>query len=154
MNPLSIYQQALNAVSDAVMAGDFDSYAAMIDLPYLIHTATADLLVTSRDDLRPTFDALSQGLTARGVTHYERVAREADFVARDRIDGWHHTHLLCNGRHVAYPHVSRHTIVRREEQWLFSEVHYTMLSASKWPLTADDIFAHVDGGRKQSTVAT
>jgi hypothetical protein len=144
MNPLAIYQRALDAVSRAVMAADFDTYAAMIDLPYMIHTARADLLVSSPADLRPTFDALSQGLRARGVTHYERVARAADYVARDRIEGWHHTHALAEGEPLAYPHVARHTLVRRGDRWLFSEAQYDMLGATRWPLTDADLFAHVD----------
>ncbi len=145
MNPLAIYQRALNAVSKAVMAADFDTYAAMIDLPYMIHTAQADLLVSATPDLRPTFDALSQGLRARGITHYERVARAADYVARDRIEGWHHTHALAQGEPLAYPHVSRHTLVRRGDRWLFSEAQYDSLAATRWPLSDADLFAHVEG---------
>ena len=144
MNPLAIYQRALDVVSKAVLAVDFDSYAAMIDLPYMIHTAQADLLVSSVADLRPTFDALSQGLKARGITHYERVARAADYVARDRIEGWHHTHALADGEPLAYPHVSRHTLVRRGDRWLFSEAQYEYLSAARWPLSDAELFAHVD----------
>ncbi len=143
MNPLTIYQDALNAVSEAILAGDFDTYAAMIDLPYLIHTATADLLVSTVADLRPTFEALSQGLKARGVTHYERVSRAADYVARDRIEGWHHTHMLAGGAPLACAHVSRHTLVRRDGHWLFSEAHYT-LTAKRWPLTEEQLFAQID----------
>ena len=33
MNPLNLYQDALNVVSVAVLAGDFETYVAMIDLP-------------------------------------------------------------------------------------------------------------------------
>ena len=79
MTPLSIYQQALDVVSAAALAGDFAGYIAMIDLPYLVHTETARHLITKAEDLRATFDTMSRGLAARGVTHYERIAREADY---------------------------------------------------------------------------
>lgn len=138
MNPLEVYQNALDTVSNAALAGDFDGYAAMIDLPYLVHTETARLLVSARADLRPTFDALHETLRAQGVTHYERVAREADYVQRDRIDGWHHTHLISNGERLKYPHVSRHTLVRRGEVWLFSEAHYS-IRVDRWPVTRDTL---------------
>jgi hypothetical protein len=134
MNPLTIYQDALNTVSKAALAQDFGSYAAMIDLPYLVHTETARLLVTTREDLRSTFDALHQMLRAHGVTHYERVAREADYVQRDRIEGWHHTHLISDGERLNCPHVSRHTLVRRGGIWRFSEAHYGIW-ADQWPIT-------------------
>lgn len=141
MNPLTIYQDALDVVSQAVLGGDFDSYQAMIDLPYLIHTAKADLLVSSVPDLRPTFDALSQGLRARGITHYERVARAADYVARDRIEGRHHTHALSNGEPFAFPHAAGHILVRRGQRWLFSEARYGMCNADRWPVTETDLFS-------------
>ncbi|WP_149589243.1 hypothetical protein [Tabrizicola flagellatus] len=136
MTALTIYQDALNLVSAAVLAGDFDAYADRIDLPYLIHTSNARLLVESREALRPTFDALHDVLKSEGVTHYERVAREADFVGQDRIEGWHHTHLIASGQSIKYPHVSRHAIVRRGRDWLFSEAHY-QIKADRWPVTRE-----------------
>lgn len=136
MNPLEVYQTALNVVSNAVLTGDFDRYAAMIDLPYLVHTETARLLVSRREDLLATFEALHETLRARGVTHYERVARAADYVDRGRIEGWHHTHLIANGERLNYPHVSRHTLVLRDETWRFSEAHYA-IRADRWPVTRE-----------------
>ncbi len=144
MNPLAIYQDALDIVSRAVLAGDFSRYAAMIDFPYLVHTADADLLVTTTADLRPTFDALHRGLTSRGVTHYERVARAADYVDRDRIEGWHHTHMLADGQAVNCAHASSQTLVRRGQLWLFSEAHYDAVKGDRWPLTFDNVFAAAD----------
>jgi hypothetical protein len=136
MNPLELYQDALNIVSAAVLEGDFPRYAAMIDLPYLVHTDNAQLLVSTLGDLGPTFYALHETLRARGVTHYERVAREADYVDRDRIEGWHHTHLISHGERLISPHASRHAIVRRGTAWRFSEAHYA-ISADRWPVTRE-----------------
>jgi hypothetical protein len=141
MNPLSIYQSALDVVSAGVLAGDFAAYAAMIDLPYLVVTETAQLLVTSVENLRPTFDALSDGLKRRGVTHYERLARAADHTAPDRIEGWHHTHLIADGRFVAPSWRSRQVLVRRGRRWLFSEAQYE-IQAGSWPLTDAMLFAN------------
>lgn len=152
MNPLTIYQDALNLVSQAVLAGDFDAYAAMIDLPYLVHTQDRDLLVTTIGDLRPTFLALHDGLKVRGVTHYERVARSAEYVDRDRIEGWHHTHMLAQGMAVNQPHMSRQTIVRRGERWLFSEAHYDAVRGDRWPLTFADVFAAADALSKPEAI--
>jgi hypothetical protein len=138
MNPLTIHQQALDAVSKTVLLGDFEAYAALIDLPYLVHTDTARHLVASVDALRPTFEALHQTLLDKGITHYERVARAADFVDRNRIEGWHHTHLISNGERLNLPHVSRHAIVRRGQSWLFSEAHYA-IRADRWPVTRQEL---------------
>ena len=140
MNALEIYQSALDAVSQAVLAGDFDGYAARIDLPYLVHTETARHLVTTRESLRPTFMALHDTLRSQGVTHYERVAREAEYVDRDRIEGWHHTHLISHGERLNCPHASRQAIVRRGATWLFSEAHYRIAS-DRWPVTVETLAA-------------
>jgi hypothetical protein len=139
MNPLAIYQRALDAVSAAALAGDFPSYAAMIDLPYLVHTETARLLVTSEDALRPTFDNLHRALTARGVTHYERVAREAAYAAANRIEGWHFTHMIADGVHAAPPHSARQVLVCRDGIWRFSEAQYA-IEASDWPVPEHLLF--------------
>lgn len=144
MNPLTIYQDALDTVSQAVLTGDFFRYAAMIDLPYLVHTADADLLVTTTADLHPTFTALHEGMKARRVTHYERVARSADYVDRNRIRGWHHTHMLSDGRAVNCPHAASQTLVQRGRLWLFSEAHYAAVKGDRWPLTLSSLFEAVD----------
>ena len=140
MNPLALYQDALNTVSQAVLAGDFRRYVGMIDLPYLVHTATHDLLVTTTAELLPTFLSLHEGLCDRGVTHYERVARSADYVDRDRIEGWHFTHMIADGHAVKCPHAASQTLVRRGKVWLFSEARYDTLKGARWPLTFDEIF--------------
>jgi hypothetical protein len=140
MNPLDIYQQALDVVSNAVMAGDFDTYTAQIDLPYLILTYNGRHLITRAEDLRQTFETLSRGLAMRGVTHYERVAREADYVGRDRIEGRHFTHFIAHGERVLHPKAVRQTIVRRGENWLFSDVCYP-IDAPVWPFDDKTMFA-------------
>lgn len=139
MNPLEIYQQALDVVSAAVVEGDFDIYAAQIDLPYLIHTYNGRHLVTRVDDLRGTFDAVSRGLAVRGVTHYERVAREADHVDRDRIEGRHFTHLIVHGERILHPKAARQSLVRRGDRWLFSDAFYP-INAAHWPFDDKTIF--------------
>ncbi len=67
----------------------------MLDLPYLVRLSDSDIVLTRPDELEPTFRALSRGLIARGVTHYERVAREAQFQRADRIVGRHFTHMIA-----------------------------------------------------------
>ncbi|HLQ17690.1 MAG TPA: hypothetical protein VK146_01825 [Tabrizicola sp.] len=131
MNPVEIYQSALNKVSAAVLAGDFAAFLTSFDLPYLLHTDSDRLLASTADDLHDEFQALHQLLKFRGVTHYERVARRADYVDRKRIEGLHYTHQIKNGSHVAPPQVGRETLFLRDDRWLFCEAYFPtqMLSA-------------------------
>jgi hypothetical protein len=133
MNPLTIYQDALNVVSDAVLKGDFVAFMAMFDLPYLMYTDTWRLLSTDEADLYPMFQTLHNELKSRGVTHYERVAREADYVARGRIQGRHFTHQVAHGVYVAPPHSGQETLVQRADRWLFSEAYYPTRTTA-WPM--------------------
>jgi len=140
VTPLTIYQTALDVVSEAVLAGDFVAYAAMIDLPYLVLTDNAQMLITREADLRPTFEALHHGLKARGVDHYKRLARRADYVAQGRIEGWHVTHVLSAEDFATPSRSARQVIVLRDGRWLFSEAQYP-IAADRWPLSDSMLFA-------------
>lgn len=139
MSPLAIYQAALDVVSVAILRGDFASYAAMIDLPYLVHTETALLVIATEAELLPNFCTLSEGLTRRGITHYERIARTADYAGRDRIEGRHQTHLIAGGTFAAPSWRSANALVRRDSGWRFTEGRYR-LKAATWPMTDAMLF--------------
>ncbi len=142
-SPLALYQTALDAVSAAVLAGDFAAYLAMLDLPYLVRMADGDVVLTRPQELEPTFRALSQGLARRGVTHYERVAREAQFQRADRIIGRHFTHMIAGTDRIAPPHAASAALVRREDgRWRFTEASYPFPRAD-WPLTDAMIFGQL-----------
>ncbi len=121
---LVIYQRALDAVSAAVLAGDFGAYMARIDLPYLICTLQASFVLHRPAELEPTFRSTHGALAANGATHYERLARDAVFARRDRIEGWHFTHIIAKGDRVVAPWAARQAIVLRDGHWRFSEAHY------------------------------
>lgn len=124
MNPLDIYQDALDAVSRATLAGDFPAYLAKMDLPYLLCTLEADFVLHGPEDLRPVFRSVHDALRANKATHYERIAREASYARADRIEGWHFTHVIADGERVIAPWAARQVLVRRPQGWLFSEAHY------------------------------
>ncbi|MCB6179252.1 hypothetical protein LHP98_14085 [Rhodobacter sp. Har01] len=139
MNPLTIYQARLDVVSAAVLSGDFAAYIACIDLPYLLRTAEADFVLRTADEMDQVFRMVSGALARRGVTHYERVARDALFQRPDRIEGWHFTHMIADGERIAAPHAARQVLVRRGEVWLFSEAGYP-LQAAEWPIPEAALF--------------
>ena len=143
MNPLAIYQHALDAVSAAVLADGFAAYVAMIDLPYLVRLNDADFVLATPAELEPTFRARSQGLARRGGTHYERVAREAQFQRTDRIVGRHFTHMIAQGERIAPPYAAAAALVRGADgAWRFTEANYPS-SRADWPLTDETIFGQL-----------
>ena len=124
MNPLSIYQDRLDVVSSAVLNGDFDTYLRALDLPYLFCTLEADFVLRSPDEVAPVFNGLVAILRRNGVTHYERLAREADLVRPDRIEGWHYSHLIAQGERITAPYAACCALVRRGDRWLVTEAYY------------------------------
>ena len=90
MNPMAIYQTAIDTVSRAVLAGDFESYIPCYDLPFLVRTSAAHFIIHRRCDMRPAFDAVSSALRTLGVTQRHRVARghlRRDTVAKQSVHG-------------------------------------------------------------------
>ena len=138
MTPLVIYQTCLDAVSRAVLTRDFDAYIACYDLPFLVRTAQAHSVIYKREDMRPAFEVVADALQVRGVTHYERVAREADQLRPDRIVGWHFTHMITQGERVIAPHAASEVLVCRNGAWLVSEANYPLLTLD-WPPTVESI---------------
>lgn len=136
MNPLAIYQSALDAVSQAVLANDFSAYLARMDLPYLLVTLQAEFILHTPADLEPTFRNMAAALASNGATHYERVAREAQFVRPDRIEGQHFTHIIADGERVTAPWGARQALVKRADGWKFSEARYPF-AVAQLPLTED-----------------
>lgn len=124
MNPLSIYQDALDVVSRATLAGDFAGYLEMMDLPYLLCTLEADFVLHTPEELEPVFRSVHDALQKNEATHYERIAREASFARADRIEGWHFTHVIAHGERVIAPWAARQALVLRPQGWRFSEAHY------------------------------
>jgi hypothetical protein len=137
MNPLNEYQAALNVVSAAVLAGDFDTYIARMDLPYLICTLQEDFVLHRPEELEPTFRNLSDALRRHGATDYIRIAHAAEFVRSDRIEGWHNTNIIVGDQRVMAPWAARQALVLRDGVWRFSEAHYPIF-ADSMPLTEQD----------------
>jgi hypothetical protein len=136
MNPMTEYQTALDVVSAAVMADDFNAYIARIDFPYLLCTLQEDFILHYPEALEPSFRNLSGALRKRGVTDYIRIAHEANLVRPDRIEGWHNTNIIVGDQRVIAPFAARQSIVLRDGVWRFSEAHYPFLVDSL-PLTEE-----------------
>ncbi|MGL4309868.1 MAG: hypothetical protein ACRCSU_05220 [Paracoccaceae bacterium] len=133
MNPLTIYQEALDSVSRAILAEDFDAYIQKIALPYLIHTNRATFTLLCDEDFIETFHNMHNGLKERGITHYERIGREARYVGRERIEGLHFTHMISGDQRIAAPHASRQVLIRTALGWRFSEAYYP-IENEVWPM--------------------
>jgi hypothetical protein len=121
---LQIYQEGLNAVSLAVLRNDFPAFQARVDLPYLVRTLKADIVLHTEADLAVLHSSVSEAMAARGVTYYERIAREALFTRPGRIEGRHFVHILVGDQRITAPWASRQAMVLRPDGWKFTEAQF------------------------------
>lgn len=137
---LEIYQEALDAVSAAVLRKDFQAFRARVDLPYLVRTLKADIVLHTEADLKVLHSSVSDAMAARGVTYYERIAREATFTRPDRIEGRHFVHILAGHERITAPWASRQAMVRRPDGWKFTEAQFPF-DADHLPFTDATLFS-------------
>ena len=124
MNPAQLYQDALDAVSRAVLTGDDKLYLSRMSLPYALTTHRGHFVITDRDEVVAIFQTLSASLREKGVTDYVRITREARYLRPDVIEGLHFTHILCNGERITQPHASRQRLVLQSGEWRFAAAFY------------------------------
>jgi hypothetical protein len=115
------------------MVGSLDRYLARVHLPYPVVTHGCRTVLRTADDLAEVFRALSEGLAAKDVTEYVRLAREASFGGPDGISGTHYTHAISDGQRVFPPHISAQTIHRIDGTWRFTSARYA-LDNKNWPI--------------------
>ncbi len=132
-DPLAAYQAALDVVSDAVMSGNIEAVRRMSRLPYPVRSLKGSFLVDSDEKLVANFAGFSRKVRELGVTHYIRIAREARFLDRDRIEGIHMTYLYRNGEEVLPPYENRMILIREFGFWRVAAADHAMLNDS-WPV--------------------
>lgn len=140
MDAYAIYESLLDRVSTAVMQQDFQTYFSCISLPYVIRTHGGVFVVEREETSREMLVSLSEGLRARGVTHYERICRWAEFRSPSHIEGGHFTHVLRNGERILPPYASSQSLIRSDGRWRVAESRYAVENTAlpvTFPLPSD-----------------
>lgn len=115
---LNIYQAHVDALSRAMMARDFEAFAAKIQLPLLIKHVGAEQLIKTEDEMATHFHGLHATLKSQGVTDFIRIAEEATYRADDVIEGTHITHILQSGKRLVQPYPNHLRLERINGEWL------------------------------------
>lgn len=126
-------QRFLDDVALALASGNSDRYRACVELPLLIVTSAATLLVRTEDELVEGFDELSDMLCCRGATEIRLSELQARFDGHDRLIGVYESRYLCDGRPLVPTFYSRIWLVRRDGAWRATRVHNTT-SETRWPI--------------------
>lgn len=133
MLPSSILQTYLDDVAKAVVAERFEDYAECVQLPLRILTSSANLNVTTLDDLRDGFDDFVEMIQSHGVTHMVRPVKAAVFQGNDHIVGIYETRLMAGDRLALPVFHSKMWIGCYGGVWKAIKIHNTTKEA-RWPM--------------------
>lgn len=129
-----IYQEVLDALSDAVMRVDMDVLKERIGLPFRMRTQAQEFIIETQDDWLASAKRFSENLKSMGVNHYIRLVTDAEFLSANYIQGRHVTHTLRNALAVVPSYENRATLTRKDGIWRISEMD-SMIQNNRWPIT-------------------
>lgn len=131
---ITLYQEWLDRMSTAILAGNTDVIADCVSLPYLRQHTDLRVVIETRRDLEREYKTLSKSLQSQGVNHFILLASSADYLSDDYIEGRHIAHVLRNTTIVAPSFEVRCVLRRTPTSWKQTEVQ-SSFSASNWPLS-------------------
>lgn len=120
--PLDLYQQFIDNLTRANIEEDVDAYCNMCSFPYTVHHDQSDIVVTSRKEIRPAFDTITNLLRKHRTKDLERRAKRAEFISGNRICGYHDSLIYSDGQIVVGPIQSRMILERSGPQWRLKSV--------------------------------
>ena len=120
--PLTVYQDFLDRLTDATVKQNFDAYIALCDLPYSSHGNNVDTLLTSPEDVRAFFELTVKMINGVNADTFVRSAKTAQFLGPDVICGYHQGRFLKAGAEALPPIKSRMILKRKAMGWKLKHV--------------------------------
>ncbi|MEJ6395469.1 hypothetical protein V8J82_19570 [Gymnodinialimonas sp. 2305UL16-5] len=116
-----LYDAFLNVLDTHQNAGDFDAWSAQFSYPLTAHYDDSDHIFATAEEMRGFFDAMRVKFNTPGA-RMERRIRSAQFIAADRICGYHSTHITGDPTRRFGPVKSRMILTLTENHWACSSV--------------------------------
>lgn len=117
-----IYQVCIDSMSDAQTPPDFDAWCTNYIFPHEIHYDATDHVAHTPEDVRPFFEMLTEQMRDFGATRMIRSTRYAEFLADDRIFGYHDAIIVKDEETLFGPVKSRMMLTNSEGRWKCSSV--------------------------------
>ncbi len=115
-----IYQSNLDAVSAAIVAGDYALIRRHIAIPNMMSTTDSEIVMASVDEFDIVMMDFRTELLARGMIDFRRTCLEAAFVAgqSDMVAGRHRSEvILRDGKSL--PAYENHSVIMRiDGHWM------------------------------------
>ncbi|WP_229801329.1 hypothetical protein [Tateyamaria omphalii] len=113
------------------MSGDFDSFARCFSLPYELETIDGKRQITTREQLKVTFDAVHGHLMKQQVTMMARHCVSASFRSDNEVAATHETRLLSRDILVQQPYPAFSLLKRgTDREWRITFTSYVIVDSS------------------------
>lgn len=103
----------LDTVAHSVLVGDFDTYAAVIQVPLMITTRKARLIRATRDELKLSFDMWQRTVASYAVTEIVQTMETVVPFGDEAVMVTYSTELL-SGPKLVMPSFTNWIFLRRE----------------------------------------
>lgn len=118
----NIVRQFLDQVAEALMADDFDGYARLIDLPFVITTQNERFVRTDRTELKHGFEMWRRTLDVNRITHFIQRVQSVESFADNTIIAVYDTDLLCGSLRPLPSFTNWIFLRRKDDQWLLEQL--------------------------------
>ena len=116
----------LETTGRALLARDFEAFAACFDLPHTIETPDRKTVLKTLAALRSVFDRVCEDYQYRRVTDLMRFIEVAEFRGPNRIEVMYVTHMMSGSHRVVDPFPCYSVVERIGDSWLISASQYAV----------------------------
>ncbi|MEP4198605.1 MAG: hypothetical protein ABJL99_23530 [Aliishimia sp.] len=132
-DPKLIFQNVLDAMSQAVAQDGVKGLMPLFSLPYLHLALDAKIMLETREDLIAGLEAFYQTLASKGVDKVIRLASKATHLSANYIDGIYVSHLLRGTLPIVRSYTNRAVIRRTTDGWKLTET-MNGFRHNTWPI--------------------
>ena len=125
----------LDRQTEAQLSGDFEAFADMHELPHVIVTRTAVLIVEDEVRLKEGFDAWVSMLKTQNVSDVIHTVQDASEIGDDLLSGRYVTHLLRGATPICPPYSSTATFRCDADRALRVVSMTNGMKNLSWPIT-------------------
>ena len=126
---VDIYQAYLDVSTRLVIDGEAEAYCDHVQLPFVFRTGAGVEVVETRADLASDIMRAHDWMKQKSVSDYHRIAREAQFLDEETIEGFHVTYALRGAVPVLEPYSSRAILRRTGDSWRVSFAEHELRDA-------------------------
>ena len=121
-----ISEMLLELTGDALLSGNFETFAACFHLPHTIETPDYKRVLHSRMDLQAVFDSVTDDYRRKRVTRLVRICEVAEFKSETRVEATHITHMMSGNQRVGEPFPNFSVLEFIDGRWQATATQYAV----------------------------